>query len=142
MSNKNKQLASDLPETNHVFQIDIVGRITKRRYLGEFQCKIATIKDQAMIAKHEAMMNGEYPIYLDAGIKKIHKQIAYLRYTLVDSPIFWKNSDLGYDLRDDNVIEEVYDQVIAFENAWLNQIWVEQEQPEEQDDGSKEEKES
>ncbi len=135
------KLPETLPDTTHVFEIDIVGRVTKKTYRGEFQCKIATIKDQAMIAKHEAMMNGEYPIYLDAGVKKIHKQIAYLRYTITDSPIFWKNADLGYDLRDDNVIEEVYNQVIAFENEWLAKIWVEQEE-DGNEEGSEETKES
>lgn len=138
---KNKQLPADLPETEHTFQIDIQGRITKKRFLGEFTCKIATIKDQAMIAKHEVLLNGDNPMYLDAGIRKINKQIAYLRFTITDAPIFWKKSDLGYDLRDDNVIEEVYNQVIEFENNWINQIWVADETVEEEEngEGSKEE---
>lgn len=142
MANKNKQLPTDLPETTKTFQIDIVGRVTKRRYMGEFACKIATIKDQGMIARHEAMLNGEYSAYLESGIRKIHKQISYLRFTITDSPIFWRNNDLGYDLRDDNVIEEIYNQVIAFEDEWLKQIWVEQEEPKDEETGSEEEKES
>lgn len=121
--NKNNKLASELPDTTHVFQLDLQGRITKKRFLGEFRCKIPTIKDQAMIAKHNALLNGEFPIYLDAGIQKIHKMISYLRFTLTDYPVFWRDSDLGYELRDDNIIEAVYDEVIAFENKWLEQVW-------------------
>lgn len=129
--NKNNNLREELPDTTHLFVLDLQGRITKKRFVGEFKCKIATIKDQAMIAKHNALLNGEFPIYLDAGIQKIHKMISYLRYTLTDYPIFWRDSDLGYDLRDDNIIEAVYDEVIAFENKWLEQVWG-------KDDGSEE----
>jgi hypothetical protein len=98
------------------------------------------MKTQGMIGRHEAMLNGEYPIYLDAGVRKIHKMIAYLRFTLVDAPIFWKNADLGYDLRDDNVVEEVYNKVMAFEEKWLATIWgVTEETNEQPAEGSKKE---
>lgn len=123
-------LPKDIPETTHVFQIDLIGRITKVRFLGEFKCKIPTLKDQAMIKKHETSLNGESPIFLDAGIKRLHGWIAYLRFTLIDTPLFWRSSDLGYDLRDDNIIEAVYDEVIAFENEWLKKIWGEGEKDE------------
>lgn len=133
--NKVNNLSETLPETTHTFQFDLIGRITKKRYLGEFSCKIPTLRDQSLIDKHRAMLDGEFPIYLKPGIKKFHEQIAYLRYVLTDVPKFWKDSDLGFDLRDDNIVEAVYDEVIAFENKWLNEIW--------KDDGSaEEEKES
>lgn len=130
---KINSLPDSMPDTTHEFVLDLVGRITKKRFVGEFRCKIPTIKDQSMIKKHEAMMNGEFPVYLDAGIQKMHMMIAYLRFTIVDCPIFWKNSDLGYDLRDDNIIQGVYDEVISFENEWLRQIWEVKEEPSEQD---------
>lgn len=129
MDNKINSLQDRIPDTTHSFQIEINGRLTKRRYLGEFSCKIPTIKDQAMIAKHEAMLNGEYPIYLDGAVKGLHKKIAYLRYTLVDMPKFWLDSDMGYDLRDDNVIDAVYEEVMSFEEEWLQKIWGSQEEP-------------
>ena len=69
-------LIKDLPDTTHDFQIDLVGRITKRRFLGDFKCKIPTIKDQANSAKFNAALNGEFPIYLDPGIQKMHRMIA------------------------------------------------------------------
>ncbi len=120
---KNNSLIDELPDTRHQFEIDLQGKVTKKRFAGEFACKIPNIKDQAMIAKHQAMLNGEYPIYLDAGVLKVHQMIAYLRYTLTEYPLFWKQSDLGYELRDFNIIEAVYDEVLAFEDEWLKQIW-------------------
>lgn len=129
MNNINN-LAEDIPETTHEFLIDLVGSVTKRRFAGEFKCKIPTLKDQAMIDKHRAVLNGEFPVYLDAGILKLHKMISYLRYTIVDAPMFWRNSDMGYELRDFNVIEGVYDEVMAFEDQWLKTIWGEDQKDE------------
>lgn len=114
---------NQIPSTTKVFQIDIVGSVTKKRFLGDFECKIPTMKDQALIAKHEAMLNGEFPVYLNQGVLKLHKWIAYLRFTLINTPRFWQESELGYDLRDPNVVEEVYDQVLKFEQEWYNEIW-------------------
>lgn len=123
MSNKNKGLQDSIPDTVHEFQINTIGRVTKKVHLGDFTCKIPTIKDQAMIARHEAMLNGEYPIYMDPAVKALHRKIAYLRFTLTDFPKFWRDSDLGYDLRDDNVIDDVYREVQLFEDEWVRKIW-------------------
>jgi hypothetical protein len=120
---KNNSLIDELPDTHHQFMIDLQGSSTKKLFKGEFACKIPTMKDQAMIAKHKAMLNGEFPVYLDPAILKLHEMIAYLRYTLTDYPIFWKQSDLGYELRDFNIIEAVYDSVLSFENEWLGKVW-------------------
>lgn len=118
-----EKMTQDIPDTNHVFQLDLIGSVTKRRFLGDFSCKIPTIKDQALIAKHEAMLNGEFPVYLNQGVLKVHKWISYLKYTLTDYPSFWRDSELGYSLRDANVIEAVYDEVLSFEDAWYKKIW-------------------
>ena len=118
-------LPTDVPDVFGSFQIDITGEVTKKRFLGDFSCKIPTIKDQSLISKHTAMLNGDFPSFLEPGIVKIHKMLAYLRYTLTDYPSFWKNSDLGFELRDKNVIETIYDEVLTHENNWLTQIWGE-----------------
>lgn len=121
---------NEIPATEHTFQIDLVGQATGKRFLGEFTCKIPTLKDQGLIAKHEAMLNGEMVSYLNPGILKLHKMIAYCRYTLTDVPKFWRESDLGYQLHDMNVVEGVYDEVIAFEEAWMKQIWGDESEEE------------
>jgi hypothetical protein len=133
MDNK---LPQDIPETSSTFQLDLIGAVTKKRFLGEFSCKIPTIKDQAMIAKYETHLNGEFPVYLHSGVLKIHKQIAYLKYTLTDVPRFWKDSEMGYDLRDPNIIDEVYNQVIKFEEDWYQKIWGIPNEEENKDEGS------
>ena len=114
-----------LPPTEHSFSIDVEGMLTKTRYQGNFQCRIPNIKTQAAIAKHKAMLNGGYEEGLDLGTRNMHHIISYLRYTLVTEtlPKWWKDSDLGYDLFDVNVVEAVYNKVLEFEKSWYSEIW-------------------
>jgi hypothetical protein len=116
-------LYADVPPREHNFQLEVEGSISKKRYIGDFTCKIPNVKDQCFIAKHQAMLNGNFAQFLDPGILNLHKMIAYLRYTLTEYPKFWKMSDLGYNLLDMNVIQEVYDQVLKFEKSWLKEVW-------------------
>lgn len=122
--NENKGL-KDVPETVHSFQLDVSGSITNRRYVGDFSCRIPTIKDQCLIAKHKAFLNGDMAEFLDAGTQNVHEMISYLRYTLTEYPKFWKESDLGYELRDPNVITSLYEKVLEFEAKWMGEIWGE-----------------
>lgn len=121
--NKINKLARTLPDNEHDFQIDVIGQGSKKRHLGEFRCKIPTIKDQCQAARHEAFLNGEYGAFLPPGIQKVNKMIAHLRFTLIDVPKFWRESDLGYELTDANVVEAVYEAVLKFENDWVDQTW-------------------
>jgi hypothetical protein len=136
--NKINKLARTLPSDEHDFQIDTVGAVSKKRYLGEFRCRIPTIKDQCHSAKHEAFLNGENGPFLPPGILKANKMIAYLRFTLIDIPKFWRESDMGYDLRDMNVVEAVYDAVIKFENEWVDMTWGDPRDEEPKEEGTTE----
>lgn len=121
-----KDFDKDLPSTTKDIPLEITGSITKRRFVGEFTCKIPNIDDQIMIAKAEANSNGQYPMYLESGVLKANKMLAYLKYTLVGPyPKFWQESNLGRQLRDLNVIEELYNKVIEFENEWTEKLWSE-----------------
>jgi hypothetical protein len=121
-----KNKIDELPDTTGEFSIDLIGSVTKKRFLGEFVCKLPTIKDQAKIAVYESSLNGEFPMNLNSGVLNIHKKIAYLRFTLIDIPKFWRDSDLGYDLRDPNIIDAVYTEVLSFEDRWVKDVWGEE----------------
>jgi hypothetical protein len=112
-----------IPDPNHKFQIDVIGKVTGKRFLGDFTSTIPRLKEQGMINKHEAYLNGDMAQFLAPGTRKLHQMIAYLRYTLKEYPSFWKESDLGYELMDLNVIIEVYDEVLRFEEEWMKKVW-------------------
>lgn len=117
----------ELPPMIGEFQVVVEGDITKRRFVGDFKCKIPTMKDQCLIKKQRAQLNGDMVNFLDAKTLKIHHMVSYLKYTLVDPiPRFWLDSDGGYELMDMNVVEEIYAQVLNFENEWLKEVWGEE----------------
>lgn len=115
-------IKKSIPDTEHSFILDLQGNLTKYRYVGDFTCKIATHKDKSSIGRHKAMLNGEFPL-LDIKVAEMHHMIAFLRYTLIKFPDWWSESDYGFSLYDSNVVEALYDKVLAFEEKWYNQIW-------------------
>lgn len=125
MSKINK-LSKEVPPTEKDFQVVVEGDTTKKRFVGEFRCRIPRRKEQCMIDKHRAFLNGPMPEQLSPETLKFHHRISYLRYTIVDQPKWWKEADLGYELYDSNVVDEVYNQVLAFEEEWLTAVWGEE----------------
>jgi hypothetical protein len=119
-------LQKEMPPTEDTFTVEVEGEVTKKRYLGEFTCKIPTRKEQCMIDKHRALLNGDIVDYLTPSTLAYHHKIAYLRYTLTQYPKFWQDADLGYGLYDGNVVNEVYDHVLSFEKKWLTEVWGEE----------------
>lgn len=119
---------TELPSMEYEFFFEGEGSITKKPYKGEFSYKMPNTKVQCLIDKHFAFLNGDLAEFLNPGTVKVHRKIAYLRYTLIDFPKFWKTSDLGYELMDHNIIDEIYEKVIVFENDWLKQVWGTEEE--------------
>lgn len=118
-----KDLKKSLPDMTHAFSIEEEGMLTRQMFRGDFKSKIPDAKTRAMIAKHKVMLNGGFEKDLDLGTKLLHQMVSYLRYTLTEFPKWWKDADLGYALYDVNVIEKVYDEVLAFEKTWYESIW-------------------
>lgn len=120
---KINDLPTQVPETTSIFSIDVEGKLTKRRYIGEFECKISNLKIQSLIDRHKAFLNGPDADQLNPYILKLNHMVAYLRFTITKSPSWWSSADLGYELMDENVVEEVYNQVMDFEKQWFESIW-------------------
>lgn len=127
MSNLSK-LSKDVPLTEADIQVDVEGDVTKKRFIGEFSCKIPRKKELCLIDKHRAFLNGPMPEQLSPETLRFHHMISYLRYTIDDKhvPKWWRESDLGYELFDENVVKDLYDRVIEFEIKWLKEIWGEE----------------
>ena len=129
--NNIKDLEKKLPSTTKRFSIDLEGSLTKIKYEGEFECKIPTARNQAEISKYKAFLNGSSVDGLDVGTINFHHMISHLRYTLAESPDWWKEKEGGYDLYDINVVEKVYDNVLEFEKSWIIEIWGDEEETKE-----------
>ncbi|SRR6266481_4548379 len=132
--NKNNNLPKELPPDTETIQVDVIGSVTKRRFLGEFIVRIPTLEDQSSMGRLEASLNGEST---SSGLIRMNRMISYLKYTVVEAPPTWRDANMGHRLRDPNVIEAVYDQVLAFEDRWLKQVWGEPGDENEQDSEAK-----
>lgn len=117
-----------VPDTEFVFEYSGEGNFTKQTFSGQFKSKIPNMKTQAAIAKHKAMLNGGFEDGLDIGTRNLHHMISYLRYSLVEFPDWWKNSDMGYALYDVSIVEGVYAKVLEFEKGWYESIWGKQDE--------------
>jgi hypothetical protein len=128
-----KDLKKSLPAMENSFSITALeGMITGKKYEGNFTCKIPNLKTQALIEKHKAMLNGGLQASLDPLTLRLHHRLAYLRYTLTEFPKWWKDADMGYELYDGNIVEELYDRVMKFEADWMEAVWgPEEKAPEE-----------
>jgi len=123
MSNS-KHLPKSLPKVNPFFELkETVGALTKEAYSGRFECQIPNQRIQANIAKYVAFLNGGMDATLDKATLNLHKMHAYCKFTLVESPDWFCDSDYGYDLYDNNVLEAVYDEILEKEERWLEGIW-------------------
>jgi hypothetical protein len=125
MSKFNK-LSKDIPPTETDLTIEVEGEVTKKKFIGEFTCKIPRRKELCLIDKHRAFLNGSMPDLLDPQTLRFHHEISYLRYTVTESPKWWKEADLGYELYDGNVVTALYEKVLAFEVEWLTAVWGEE----------------
>lgn len=58
---------------------------------------------------------------------------AYCKFTLTKYPEWFSESDFGLDLYDSNVLEAVYNQILAKEESWLKSIWGDKEEEKAED---------
>lgn len=122
MSNSNP-LPKDIPSMEHTFYLDLEGDTTKKRWRGEFIYKIPNLRMKAATDKMRAGMNGGFDATLDISTLQFHEMIAYLKFTLVEVPTWWKEADWGYDLYDYNVVKTVFNTAADFYDEWIEKIW-------------------
>lgn len=126
-----RHLPKSLPSENPFFEIDVVGSVSGERYKGRFECQIPNLRIQANIDKYKRFLNGGMDATLDKNTLNLHHMTAYCKFTLVEAEKWFIESDWGYDLFDQNVLEEVYNQILAKEEKWLTGIWGDQVEEEE-----------
>jgi hypothetical protein len=129
--NQSKDLPKALPAMELDINFNIEGNVTRKTYSGDFKFRIPNLKARAQADRKRAELNG--PIeerFLDPTVANFHTMISYLRFTLVESPKWWRDSDHGYDLYDSNVVSELYSQCTNYENSWMEQVWGKKEESE------------
>lgn len=120
-----------LPSMEHTFTIDVKGSDTGKQFQGTFTYRRPNRKAKSDAAKLAARLNEDLK-NLDEDTKFIHEVLASLRYTLIETPDWWKNEDFGLRLYDDNVTFEIYKACVNFENEWTEKVWGNQDKAKEE----------
>ena len=111
-----------LPNMELKFSIQVVGDESKINWVGDFLFGRPTLKERAMIEVAKARLNGDL-FSIDPETRAYNEAISFLRFTLRESPDWWKESDYGSNLYDANVVIEVYNKCIAYEAAWRQKVY-------------------
>jgi len=108
-----------LPQDKMTFDIDLEGNITHERYHGTFSVKcLLTNAETLQIAAAVDKMGGNSQT-MPAPYRQFMKALCELDFLVLDAPAFWKNSEGGRTLKDQNVVNEVYakalDQAVTYQ---------------------------
>lgn len=115
-----------LPSMEYRFSITVQGDSSQQMYLGDFLYKRPTIGERSLIDQMRARLNGDLRT-IDEGIALNNEALSYLRFTLKEYPDFWKDSNFGFNLMDENVLLEIYNKVVLFEAEWRKKVYGEPE---------------
>ena len=114
-----------LPSMEYRFEINIQGEESKVNYMGSFLYKRPSIGQKTLIEQMKSRLNGGLPNGINEDIALNNEAMAYLRFTLVEYPDFWKDSQFGFSLMDENVLLEIYNKVVLFEAEWRKKVYGE-----------------
>jgi len=110
-----------LPNMEHKFKIQSVGKDTGLNWVGEFTYRRPTLSERGQIDTMRARLNGDLKT-VAPEITYLHSALAHLRFTLQDYPKWWEDSDFGASLFDGNVVMDIYTECISFETKWREKV--------------------
>jgi len=110
-----------LPKMDFSFNFQGQGSETGINWVGDFKYVRPTLGDRSRIAALRTRLCGDQSI-IDTEVVDFNHAIAYLRYTLKESPAWWSDASFGLELYDGNIIVGVYNKVMEFEAEWKAKI--------------------
>lgn len=112
----------DLPKTELSFVFDKTGETTGQRYEGKFTVLCAlnmAKKHQLELEKTRLLADFLNPTDGLAGISMI---LANLRVKLVDGPEWWKQSNGGLEIMDEDILVMLFEEVMKKESEWREAV--------------------
>lgn len=103
------------------FSISLIGNVTGEKWVGEFTTKLRlSHRDQLARDRISRELLGDTrPDFASPRAINQANIFSDLRVRLTQAPAWWKESAEGLDLEDDNVVAEVYNKALKFENDEL-----------------------
>lgn len=111
-----------LPKNEQSFDIDMVGETTNLQYKGTFTAKcVLNIAGKHSLELEKTRLMADYA-NPSAGLAGIAIALATIRAKIVDGPAWWKDSDMGSTIMDENVIFKMYDECNRVEASWRESL--------------------
>lgn len=112
----------DLPKNEAVFDLKYTGETTGREYEGRFTilCVLNMAQKHSLELEKTRLM-GNFANPTD-GLTGIAVILATLRSKIVDAPEWWKQSNGGYEIMDEDVLVEIYNKILTAEVEWRENL--------------------
>lgn len=111
----------DLPKIESVFDFDFTSELGKR-YEGRFTAlSILDMGQKHKLELEKTRLLGNYPNPTD-GLVGIAVVIANLRVKIVDGPDWWKQSNGGMGILDEDALMNLFTKVDALEAEWRTKL--------------------
>jgi hypothetical protein len=108
----------DMPSKESVFDFEQTGDLTEKKYDGRFTVLcILDMRQKHLLELEKTRLQGNYASPTD-GLAGIAEVLANLRIKIIDAPEWWKQSNGGYDIVDEEVVVALYNKVKDAEIEW------------------------
>jgi hypothetical protein len=112
-----------LPSSEYEFQLDVKGGAGKR-YFGDFIFKIPTLGAKGKIEVMYRRLRGDLAS-ISSDVDDYFYSTAYLQYTLIKYPDWWKDTLFGSELpqEDGNVLGELFKLCSQYEADYKRKVY-------------------
>jgi hypothetical protein len=111
----------NLPSKERTFHIDLTGESGKK-YDGRFTVLcLLNVGQKHLLALEKTRLLGNYPNPTE-DLQGFSIILANLRSKIIDAPEWWKQSNGGMLIEDEDVLLELYNKIQEAEQAWRNDL--------------------
>jgi len=112
----------ELPKNESQFEVDVLGDTTYKKYDGQFTVRcILTMGQKHAMELEKSRLLGSYP-NPSADLVGLAEIFANLRAKVIDGPEWWKQSQGGSLIKDENALVILYNKVLDAEDEWKMKV--------------------
>lgn len=110
-----------MPSMEHRFAVQLTGEESGVVFTGDFLYKRPTNTERVLIEQMRARLCADL-LNIDQDVYDFSVAASHLKFTLKESPDWWKDSDYGGNLYDRNVVMDIFAKVKEFENGFKKKL--------------------
>lgn len=111
-----------LPKIEKSFDFNHTGFLTGHEYAGTFTVRcVLSIQQKHQIELDKTRLMSDLKNPTDR-LDGIASAIAELKVRIMEGPAWWKDSNFGFSLIDEDVVAQLYTQCLDMENSWREEL--------------------